>query len=264
MIALIDGDSIAFILGWHHREHYTIEVMYDAIDRFLDDIFTMTGADMYFGALASPIKCFRYDRYKVKPYKGNRPTELQEHMEFWKPVIMNYLHDKWQFAAARYSNTQWGSVSIEADDVINTSALFLQKQNLDFTICSPDKDLKQIPGRHYNYKTQEFCIVEPYQSHYNFFTLMLEGDEADNIAGIPGFGPKKTQEKLKPLLEIKADRTTYEELVKSLYHRHFGAYYGDLVYKETYDTISLIWDQELDVQIQSVPKKPHPFDRMTD
>lgn len=264
MIALVDGDSISYILGWHHREHQNVEEMHLAIDTFLENIFLMTGADMYFGALAGNTKCFRYDRYRVKEYKGNRPTEVQEHMKFWKPVIMDYLTEKWKFTNAGFVRTTWGLVTIEADDTINTAALFLQKQNLEFIICSPDKDLKQIPGRHYDYKTSIFCDVTEPQSHYNFFRLMLEGDDADAIAGIPGFGPKKAQEKLKPLLEVNAERIAYEELVKSLYHRHFGTYYGDIIYKETHDTISLIWDQELDIQIQSVPVKAHPFDQVSE
>lgn len=260
MIALIDGDSISYILGWHHREHQNKEEVYNAIDQFLDDIFIQTGATMYFGALAGNTPCFRYDRYKVRKYKGNRPIEVQEHMKFWKPVITDYLAGKWKFVSAGFAHTPGGVCTLEADDVINTAVLSAKLQGLGFTICSPDKDLKQLSGFHFDYRKGEICFVDTYQSYYNYFKLMLEGDDADNIAGIPGFGPKKAEDKLKPLLEAKADRTSYEELVRSLYHRHFGPHYGDIIYAETADTISLVWDQELPIEIHSVPERAHPFD----
>lgn len=260
MIALIDGDSIAYVLGWHHREHQNKEEMYKAVDDFLDNIFIMTGADMYFGALGGYINCFRYDIYKMKGYKATR-GELQEHMVFWKPVILEYLIDKWKFQSAGYAKTPFGVSTIEADDVVNTAAMFLIGQNEEFIICSPDKDMKQIPGKHFDYKTGVFVQVDENQANYNFFKLMIEGDDTDNIAGIPGQGPKKAEEKLKPLLESGfATRGDYERLVKELYQRHFGSYYGDIIYKETYDTIALVSDPDLAIIVQAVPMKAHPFD----
>ena len=263
MISLVDGDSISFILGWVHKEHQNVEEMHQSIDAFLDNIFTLTGADMYYGALAGDTKCFRYDTYKVKPYKGNRP-EIQEHMEFWRPVVTDYLKDKWKFDAHKTPvYPQLGSfLSLEADDLIATAAMSLKEQSLEFVICGVDKDLKQIPGLHFNYRSNEFCTVDEHQARYNHFILMLEGDDSDGIAGIPGFGPKKAQEKLKPLLESQVDQATYEELVKNLYCRHFAKYYGDLIYQETEKTISLVWDTQREVKIHSVPSKEHPFEMM--
>lgn len=266
MIALIDGDSIAFMLGWHHKEHQDVSTMHQAIDGFLHDLFVFTGADMYYGALGTSAMCFRYNVYKVKPYKGTR-GEIQEHMQFWRPVINEYLIDHWKFDLAFHSDFPMnnlpfvGADVLEADDLINTAVHSLIKTDIfEWIICSPDKDMRQRAGQHYDYRTGETFTVDKYQACYNFFKLMLEGDDSDNIAGIPGFGPKKTEEKLKPLLAQQADRTAYEGLVRGLYHKHFGTYYGDIIYTETEKTISLVWDQQRKIEIHAVPQKPHPFE----
>ena len=253
MTALIDGDSMIFMLGYVHREHQNIEEMYKSVDTFLENIFIQTGADTYYGAIAGPCKCFRYDIYKVKEYKGIRP-ELSEYMEFWRPVISDYLKDKWKF--------DWPKNALqgEADDLIFGAAHDCKDNGLEFVVCSPDKDLRTIAGMHFDYRKNEFVTVDVDQARYNFFTLILAGDDTDNIAGIPGYGPKKTKDKLWPLLEQKAETSSYEALVRSLYHKHFGEYYGNIVYHETKKTVSLMWDQQRKLQFYAVPREPHPFD----
>lgn len=252
MISIIDGDSIGFMLGWVHKEHQNIDEMHQSIDTFLENMFILTGSDMYYGALAGNERSFRHDTYKAKSYKGNR-SEIQEHMVFWRPIVAGYLRGKWNF------DCQSG---LEADDLVNTAALSAKSQGQEFTVCGVDKDLKQIPGIHFNYRSNEFCIVDEHQAQYNFFRMMLEGDTVDNILGVPGLGPVKAEKYLKPLLESQAERTSYEELVKSLYLKHFGPYYGEIIYTETEKTISLVWDRERKIEIHSVPQKEHPFETL--
>lgn len=255
MIALIDGDSMIFILGYVHREHHNVQEMYQSIDAFLENLFIQTGADMYYGAIAGSHKCNRYEIYKVKPYKGERP-ELNDYMQFWRPVVDQYLQEKWKFEPAHKG--------YEADDLIFGVHCDCVANGIEeMIVCSPDKDLRTIAGIHFDYQKNEFTTVDEHQARYNFFTLMLAGDEVDNIAGIPGYGRKKTKDKLWPLLEQKADRSFYESLVKELYFRHFGPYYGDIIYHETKNTVSLMWDQTKKVQIHNVPKEPHPFDTLS-
>lgn len=242
-----------FMLGYFHREHQNKEEMFNSIDTFLENIFIRTGSDQYYGAIAGPNKCFRYDRYKVKPYKGNR-AEQAPYMDFWRPICTEYLvnTDNWSFDQPSHT--------YEADDLIGTAAVNLTIHNIDFTVCSPDKDLRTIVGFHYDYRKDEFCKIDEHHSSYNFFKLMIEGDDTDNIAGIPGYGPKKVKEKLDPLLETKAPLSSYVETVRSLYHKHFGEYYGGLIYQETFDTVALKFDMERKIQIYSVPQKAHPFE----
>jgi hypothetical protein len=190
------------------------------------------------------------------PYKGNRP-EQQDYMNFWRPAVSHYLYNKWRFDIAHQG--------YEADDLIfGVHCDCVANGMEELVVCSPDKDLRTIPGMHYDYRKNEFATIDEHQARYNFFMLMLAGDDSDNIAGIPGYGPKKAKDKLWPLLEQKADRLSYVSLVESLYHRHFGQYYGNIIYAETERTVSLMWDQSRKIEIHNVPKEPHPFDSLSE
>lgn len=255
MVALIDGDSMIFMLGYVHKDHQDKDEMYKSVDTFLENIFIQTGADMYYGAIAGEVKCHRHDLYKMKEYKGNRP-EQNEYMNFWRPLVTDYLVTQWKFDVPTSPDEG------EADDLVFGVAHDCKANGVEFIVCSPDKDLRTIPGMHFDYRKNEFVTIDKDQARYNFFTLVLAGDDTDNIAGIPGYGPKKTKDKLWPLLEQKADTSSYETLVRELYHKHFGEYYGNIIYHETKKTVSLMWDQQRKVQLHNVPKEPHPFDSL--
>lgn len=63
---------------------------------------------------------------------------------------------------------------------------------MDYVICSLDKDLKQIPGHHYNWRRDEFDFVEPIEGLRHFYRQLLTGDRTDNIFGIRGIGTVKS------------------------------------------------------------------------
>ena len=64
-------------------------------------------------------------------------------------------------------------------------------------ICSLDKDLLQVPGRHYNFVKQEFMTITPKEGLFNFYWQFIMGDRSDNIFGFDGLArttiPKKLQ-----------------------------------------------------------------------
>lgn len=55
-------------------------------------------------------------------------------------------------------------------------------------ICSVDKDLLQIPGKHYNFVKKEFSEVSEIEGLRNFYKQMLIGDAADHVFGVKGIG----------------------------------------------------------------------------
>ena len=62
------------------------------------------------------------------------------------------------------------------------------------TVCvSIDKDLRQIPGWHYNFVKGILDEVDPYEAEYNFYRQFLIGDRSDNIVGVKGIGEKKAE-----------------------------------------------------------------------
>jgi hypothetical protein len=102
-------------------------------------------------------------------------------------------------------------------------------------ICSPDKDLRQIPGQHYCYKTGKQHQVSAEKALWNWCMQMLCGDDTDNIAGVPGMGPKKSEKLLEEGCSFE-----WRDIVKLAYQKYFGAYYGDIIYQETAAAITLM------------------------
>ena len=61
----------------------------------------------------------------------------------------------------------------------------------DTIIVSADKDLRQIPGKHYNFVKEELFEVTPLEGLRFFYKQTLIGDSSDNIYGVKGIGPVK-------------------------------------------------------------------------
>ncbi len=76
--------------------------------------------------------------------------------------------------------------NLEADDHLGL------EQALDTYIVTADKDLLQVPGKHYNPYVPNPSIrtITPEEGTYNFLTQVLTGDSTDNYPGCPGIGPK--------------------------------------------------------------------------
>ena len=72
---------------------------------------------------------------------------------------------------------------LEADDAMGVYATSEE----DCVICSPDKDMKQIPGSLWN--MDEMFTIE--KDGWEWFLIQtLAGDQTDGYAGAPGFGVK--------------------------------------------------------------------------
>lgn len=228
MIGLIDADSIIYIIGYNHRENMDDA---HAVRQSTDDIvrcsLTLVNATSYIGAL-SPDKNFRYNIYKYAPYKGNRNGEKPEWFDRWMPVIKQRLIEKWNFVTLD---------GLEADDVICMLAEWCRAWDKPFVILSPDKDMKQIHGLHWDYKKAEGnpVLVTKEEAHYLFWLSVLTGDAVDNIKGVPGLGDKKA----KALLD-KVEPIMYKSTVLQAFCTYFGEYYGPIIFKETVDTLHLM------------------------
>ena len=115
-------------------------------------------------------------------YKANRTAPRPKHWEACRQFLVT--HHKAKIVEG-----------YEADD-----ALGMEQRDNGTTICSIDKDMLQLPGRHYNFVRKEFYDVTPDQGLKSFYTQSLVGDTSDNIIGVPGIGPKKAAKLLDPLL----------------------------------------------------------------
>lgn len=73
---------------------------------------------------------------------------------------------------------------LEADDALGIYAT----QYPGNIIVSPDKDMRQIPGRLYDFK--ELTLITPEEGKQWHYIQTLAGDQTDGYSGVPGYGVK--------------------------------------------------------------------------
>jgi DNA polymerase-1 len=117
-------------------------------------------------------------------YKANRPSERPKH---WQSV-REFLVTNHKAMVVNGS---------EADDQLGIEQ---DKLGVNTVIASIDKDLLQIPGRHYNFVKKEYRVVSPEEGLKFLYTQALVGDRSDNITGVAGIGPVKAARALEGLL----------------------------------------------------------------
>ena len=182
------------------------------VDQLLTRILEETEADDWVLYLSGENN-FRYGIYPE--YKANRrDQEKPKHLE----------------ALREHMVLEWNATVVdgyEADDAIGMKAA----DHEDHTIASIDKDLKQLPGTHYNFVNRTMDEVSPLQGWYNFYTQLLVGDPTDNIKGCLGIGKVKAEKALRDCL---TPRQLYDKCVE--------------LYKVAYGETE--WERELNMNAQ--------------
>ena len=112
-------------------------------------------------------------RKKIQPdYKGHRNRK--------KPCgykrVINKLKTEYEVIVMP---------TLEADDALGIYAT----ANPGNILCSPDKDMRQIPGKLFDMK--ELMNVEELEGKRWHFVQTLAGDQTDGYAGCPGIGIKR-------------------------------------------------------------------------
>jgi len=132
---------------------------------------------------------FRYDIATTAEYKGNRKdVEKPEHLA----AIRQHMIDNWEAVVSKGE---------EADDLIAIAATEIGPEAIVVTV---DKDMQQLPCRHYNPVKGEHSVVSEYEGTKFFYKQILTGDRADNIVGLYRVGPAKA-EKMVTDCETEAD-----------------------------------------------------------
>jgi DNA polymerase-1 len=168
MLALLDSDIIAYRCA-ATAQNDPDWVATSRCNALVEQILEEVKADEYRLYLSGPNNF----RKKIYPaYKANRVQPPPIHLA----VCKKFLEEKW--------GAVWTD-GYEADDALGIA------QTPNSIICSIDKDLKQIPGLHYNFVKKEFDEVSVEQGFRSFYTQMLVGDASDNIKGCPGIGKAK-------------------------------------------------------------------------
>lgn len=128
-------------------------------------------------ALTDSGNSFRLDYWPE--YKGKRGRKPLVHAELRNWIISNadyrtYLRPR-----------------LEADDILGILATHKKLVKGDRIVVSIDKDMKQIPGRHFNPDKDEWFEVTEESGDQAFYFQTLTGDQTDNYPGCPGIGPKR-------------------------------------------------------------------------
>ena len=248
-VALIDADSIIHIVAYHNSissemiemlddsdldsKESAILALYETKDKqavldhvssFVNDILNKTEATHYLGFLGDRkgSDTFRHKLAVTKPYKGQR-GKTPHWTKYWKPIIIEHLVSEWKFI--ELSN-------IESDDACSIMGHYYKDKNIDYVICSPDKDLKQIPGNHYNYKKCEFDFVGDYNALKNLYQQLLKGDSVDNICGCPKVGEKS------PHMEFP--NCTTEEQFNDYAYEVYKSKNSEDIFSEQYDLVKML------------------------
>lgn len=158
---------------WSRKEYEPLDHCLATVKNALHKIGAAFGSNDLEIWLSPGVGNFRDQIATRAKYKGNRDGALKP--KYYKDII-KYLVER---HGAKYA------VGMEADD-----ALAIGLTGNPTSICvSTDKDLLQVPGKHYNWVAKKTLVVNKKQAAFNLYTQVLAGDPTDNIPGIEGVGP---------------------------------------------------------------------------
>lgn len=246
-VVLIDGHSIL------NRAFYGVPELTNsaglhtnAVYGFLNILLKLLEeerADYLAVAFDLPAPTFRHERYAE--YKGTRksmPDELREQVPLLKELL-----------AAMNIKT----VSLEgyeADDVIGTLAKRYQKDGLEVTVVSGDRDLLQLADNHIlirlpktsRGKTEilDFtpaAVKETYGVTPEEFIDVkgLMGDSSDNIPGVPSIGEKTATALIQSWHSIENLKEHLEEVKPPRAKKALEEHFEDAVFSKWLATICL-------------------------
>lgn len=183
---LIDGDLLLYKFACGNEEVYDwgdgiisssvdLKSAKEEIPKFYQKLLEATECD-------SGLLCFSCDkkenfRYQVLPtYKHNRQDREKPTLYY---DLKQYLFDTFDTKV---------KPTLEADDIIGILATLHPERHV---IASFDKDLKQIPGEHYDWVKEDYFTVTKEEADEWFYKQILIGDACDGYKGCPGIGKKK-------------------------------------------------------------------------
>ena len=176
-IALIDGDIVAYrcaasVEPTKSKDREPDDLAILRLDELMYRILNDTQSAEYYVYLSGG-ENFRKIIYPA--YKANRTQAAPKMLG----ACQEFLFREWSAKLVS---------GYEADDAIG-----MQHDPDKTIVASIDKDLKQLPGEHYNFVKLEFDVIDEETAERNFWTQMLVGDPSDNVRGVDGIGPVKSK-----------------------------------------------------------------------
>lgn len=165
---------------WSRREAEPEDKALMLVDIMINDIKDHYAAENpTVSVYLSGVGNFRHGIATRASYKGHRSGAPQ-------PAHMRAIRKHLIYRGAIVSAGE------EADDLIGIA----MSANKDAICVSIDKDLKQLPGRHYDFTKKEEATISAKEAVINFYSQVLSGDPTDAVPGLPGVGPVKARKAL--------------------------------------------------------------------
>lgn len=244
MIALIDGDPFLYQAYWHqmvfykkqikeldellkhefiNEKEYSIKLAIidnnfktigfnkakEEIDKLLTGILEANFTDEYVIAVGGPnnFRQLLYPEYK----NSSTRSGVRNNKPVWFDELKDYLISKENVVLTD---------GYEADDLLRIWAIECQNNGKDYVVCSIDKDLDCIEGKHFvnihSTKGAHSYTITKEEANYFYWIQVLMGDNIDNIPGIKGCGPKSARKILDAV-----DPEDYEKAVCKAYYKAY-------------------------------------------
>ena len=196
---LIDGDTVVYkfacglekTFDWGDgvtSTHADGDAGKRYVDAYLAEIAQVFAGASIRIALSDPEVNWRFDIL---------PTYKQNRANYTRPIIWGELREHLRYAYDVYLRP-----TLEGDDILGILATHPSIIRGEKVIVGIDKDLRTIPGRHYNPNTKEHATVTEPEADWNHLYQALVGDVIDNYKGCPFIGPVKARKILGPVAEF--------------------------------------------------------------
>jgi DNA polymerase-1 len=222
---LIDADIVVFRFAHVNQEAHALDhdtwAYYgdlnrarDQVDRWLDDVMEKLQADEYSLFLSDTQANWRHD--VLPSYKGHRASwrvgrrellgELPADPGPQRPMLHKPLRE-WMFAERAAHSIP----SLEADDLLGMTAT--HPVGGERIIVTVDKDLRTVPGLHWNPDKADDGIVrvDEREAQYTHLFLTLVGDTSDGYKGAKGIGEVRAKKLLDAELSWKTVVDAYKK-----------------------------------------------------
>jgi hypothetical protein len=220
-------------------EAYCLKIVKDSLQNIVDAVegylaesdqdvtevaVYLSGSTNFRNGIATIPGKFTKDGDPITGYKANRKDSAKP---YWYKRIRDYMVEV------------WGAVifeGIEADDALAIAQWAEDEEAPQTIIATVDKDLRNVPGWHYNILHQQDEHISFKDAQVNFYRQLLTGDSVDNIPGCYRVPKKRVlsavhegmseQDMYDAVLEI------YEENIQKFPHKHgrFGIGHDDLAF----------------------------------
>jgi 5'-3' exonuclease len=207
-VSFVSLDDAGKRLAFEYTEEENKEYLEESWKNLKKDLFNLLDTvycDDYIMAVKGDgnFRSMMYPEYKLNRHADPNKQNL------FVPVLRKL---------AVSENLAIPSDGCEADDLIRIWAEQARKFDQEYIICSIDKDLKCIPGKHWLMHKKILIDVSEADAMRHYYEQLLKGDPTDNIPGVPRVGEVKASKILAPL----TTEAEFQEAVVSEYINAYG------------------------------------------